>query len=154
MDVHIPDSVTSILAYAFASCPIYCISWNRAISRSIDPSNDYVTADIPTQCCSSGQFIVEDFSFRAALTGKHDISPGNPNSYRSLLLDGSRTRSYSCSLCPSGTFAVGLAFTCTPCSPGFTSSPGASECHACPVGMAAFTPGSSTCTYWYSLYYS
>ena len=128
VDVQIPDSVVVIESSAFFRCPIPCISWNKAISRTIYANNGAVTSDT-SSCCPNGQYMKQDLSFKSG-----DYSP--------------QSRSYSCSLCPPGTFAKGLVFTCTLCQPGYSSGPGSSECFPCPAGTASITPGSSSCTYW------
>lgn len=119
--ISIPDAVTAISDSALSGCPILCISWNKAITRTIGDNNGVVTEDTAI-CCANGQFIT---------LGK----------------------SFSCSLCPSGTFAIGPVTTCSPCPIGYTSAPGSASCYPCPAGQAATTPGSASCTYWYGLFF-
>jgi len=76
----------------------------------------------------------------------------NKDSFKTCCADGqfiTDRSSIACSLCPAGTYASGIVFTCKTCPPGYTSGPGSSACNPCPLGTVALTSGSSSCTYWY-----
>jgi len=76
----------------------------------------------------------------------------NKDSFKTCCADGqfiTDRSSIACSLCPAGTYASGIVFTCKTCPPGYTSGPGSSACDPCPLGTVALTSGSSSCTYWY-----
>jgi len=142
----IPDSVFVIEELAFDQVPIICFYWNKAIPRTVGNNNGAVSYG-----SSTNTGVVRDNNgYNPQVTGyvgtttQPTINCCNDGQY---LKEGV---SYSCELCPPGTYAKGVVMKCESCPPGYTSGSGSSSCTACPIGTVSLTPGSLSCTYWYT----
>jgi len=140
----IPDSVTTIGNNAFEGVHIVCFYWNKAIPRSVGTNNGAVSYGSTTNTDMRIYNNNEVYAKYIGTTTPPTINCCNDGQY---IKEGV---SYSCELCPPGTFAKGVVMKCELCPPGYTSGTGSSSCTACPLGTVALTPGSLSCTYWYA----
>ena len=75
-EVTIPDSVKTIHYSAFSNCPLICISWNKAITRTVEDENDIILSTSAI-CCPKGQFLAQSgnmFSCSQCMAGSYIVN--------------------------------------------------------------------------------
>ena len=132
------NKVSIISSYAFSGCSSLI---GISIPDTVTAISDSALNGCPILCLAWNKAITRTIgNNNGVVSGSTAICCTNGQ----FITQGN---SFSCSLCPSGTFAIGPVTTCSPCPTGYTSAPGSASCHPCPLGSAS-VPGSPTCSNW------